>query len=205
MNIGFIILGILIISGAILLRHLWPKSRMTNVALTLIVIGGIGEIMAGLAPGNVNVVIHAIGALLHWLCGYTGIILLGLGTWKTRKHIAIFSLLCGIIAIAGLFLYGNQIDFGMGRGVMQRIVAYPSTIWMITLGIYFLKSVKIRPDYGIDAPRMGITLLILMATALVAAIFLHNSENELGKNISSIIFSLSPTGIIVLILASNVC
>lgn len=61
MNAGFIVLGILIILGTFFLRRVWPKRRLTNVALVLIAVGGVGEILAGYAPGNENVVIHATG------------------------------------------------------------------------------------------------------------------------------------------------
>lgn len=149
MNAGFIILGVLVILGTFLLRSTWPKRRLTTAALVLIAIGGFGEILAGYAPGNENVVIHAIGALLHWLCGYVGIILLGFATWKTQRTVALFSFFFGLIAIVGFFLYGNHVYLGLGRGGMQRIVAYPSTIWMITIGILFLRSSSLRSkQYG---------------------------------------------------------
>jgi hypothetical membrane protein len=51
MNASFIIAGILTIAGAVLLRHFWPRSRGTTVALVLWVITGLGKIVVGLVLG----------------------------------------------------------------------------------------------------------------------------------------------------------
>jgi hypothetical membrane protein len=138
MNVGFVALGVLIILGVVLLRQIWPRRRLTTVALVLIALSGLGEIFAGLAPGNVNLVLHSTGALLHWICGSLGLILLGWAVWRTHRLLASLTLLCGVICLVGFFLYGNQTYLGLGRGGMERVVAYPLTIWLILLGTSLL-------------------------------------------------------------------
>jgi len=59
---------------------------------------------------------------------------------------------------------------------------------------------KSMPDYGVDAPRTGIAILIVTIAAIILAIFLHYSSNNNARSISNIIFSLAPTGVIILFL-----
>jgi hypothetical membrane protein len=140
MNTGFLLLGVLIMLGAFLTRSMWPRRRLTTFGLIFVSLGGLGEMFAGLAPGDVNVPMHAAGALLHWVGGGIGIMLLGFALWKTQRLLAVFSLLVGAIGFLGFFLYGNQVYFGLGRGIMQRVLAYPATIWLIVLGLTMLAS-----------------------------------------------------------------
>lgn len=73
MNAGFVLLGVLTILGVFFLRGAWPRRRLTTVGLILVALGGLGEILAGFAPGNVDLVVHSLGALLHWICGSIGL------------------------------------------------------------------------------------------------------------------------------------
>ncbi len=63
------------------------------------------------------------------------------------------------------------------------------------------RSRRSKAEYGIDAPRMGMIILLAVIAALVIAVLLHSSTNTTAKAAGNIIFSLSPTGIIILFLA----
>lgn len=136
MNVGFIVLGMLTISGIYLIRPIWPKRKLKTFGLAFITVGGIGEVLAGAFPGNINVPLHATGALLHWVIGGIGILLIGFAVRKTDIRFAYFSFLCAAISLVGFFLYGSQVYFGLGRGGMERLTAYPLTLWLVVLGIY---------------------------------------------------------------------
>ena len=40
------------------------------------------------------------------------------------------------LALAALLCFASHKSFGIGRGTMERIAAYPVTIWLITFGLY---------------------------------------------------------------------
>jgi hypothetical protein len=40
------------------------------------------------------------------------------------------------LAIAALVCFASHKYFGIGGGIMERIAAYPETIWLITFGLY---------------------------------------------------------------------
>jgi len=59
---------------------------------------------------------------------------------------------------------------------------------------------KSMPDYGIDAPRTGIAIVIVFIVAVIAAALLYTSANSSARAAARIIFSLAPTGLIILFL-----
>jgi arsenite methyltransferase len=63
-----------------------------------------------------------------------------------------------------------------------------------------MKLQQKKPNYGIDAPRMGLTITLLVIAMTIAAFFLRASNNETAKSIAGVIFSIAPTGIVLLIL-----
>jgi hypothetical protein len=40
------------------------------------------------------------------------------------------------LALAALLCFASHKSFGIGRGMMERLAAYPVTIWLITFGLY---------------------------------------------------------------------
>jgi arsenite methyltransferase len=63
-----------------------------------------------------------------------------------------------------------------------------------------MKPQKKRPDYGIDAPRMGLAIIIIWIASVLLAFFLQRMNNPAAKSVASFIFSLAPTGLILVIL-----
>ena len=59
---------------------------------------------------------------------------------------------------------------------------------------------KEKPDYGIDAPIIGLRILLIIIAALAIAVFLKRYTNTAAAISSNIILSLLPTGIIIIIL-----
>jgi arsenite methyltransferase len=59
---------------------------------------------------------------------------------------------------------------------------------------------KKKPNYGIDAPKMGIIIIVIVGAIASIGLFFRASNNELLKSVSGIMFLILPTGIVVLIL-----
>ena len=58
------------------------------------------------------------------------------------------------------------------------------------------------PDYGIDAPYTGIKIAAVTLVAIIVAVSLRVSGNATAISAANILFSLIPTGIIILALAA---
>jgi arsenite methyltransferase len=57
-----------------------------------------------------------------------------------------------------------------------------------------------KPNYGIDAPFMGLVILCLVAIMIIAGFFFRNSHNGILSAFASIILSIAPTGFIIILL-----
>ena len=80
MNATFVVTGVLILLGLFVTRSIWPRRRLTTWGLILLGVAGVGRILIGLSPENVNVLFHVIGAL-NIPTGNAAMILLGLAIW----------------------------------------------------------------------------------------------------------------------------
>jgi hypothetical protein len=84
MNTVFVLVGVLTSAGAVLTRAIWPPRRLTSVGVAFVVLAGVGVILVGLAPANVNLAAHAAGALLQ-VPGAAGPLLLGVAAWRAQR------------------------------------------------------------------------------------------------------------------------
>ena len=125
------------ITGSLLLCQSFKKSRKTIVGFTLFAIGGAGTALVGIFPENTVSVLHSIGAALPFLIGSVGVVILGFSL-EVPKIFRIYTVSTGSISLAALGAYASGHYIGLGEGGLERVVAYPQTIWMIILGLYLL-------------------------------------------------------------------
>jgi len=59
---------------------------------------------------------------------------------------------------------------------------------------------KAKPSYGIDAPRAGAVILLIVAAMVAAAMILPHSSNPVLRSVGSVTGSLLPTGTLILVL-----
>ncbi|MGO9270801.1 MAG: class I SAM-dependent methyltransferase [Terriglobia bacterium] len=59
---------------------------------------------------------------------------------------------------------------------------------------------KTKPDYGIDAPGIGLTLLIAVIVGLAVGVLLRESANQVAGIVAAIILNLLPAGSVLLVL-----
>jgi hypothetical membrane protein len=138
MNAAFVMVGLLTAAGAVLTRAVWPRRRVTAVGVAFVVLAGMGAILVGLAPANVNLAAHGAGALLQ-VPGAVGPLLLGVAAWSTQRPVAAFSLLCGVVGSAASLLYFSQVYLGLGLGGMEHLAFDPLTVWTTVLGVVLLR------------------------------------------------------------------
>lgn len=138
MNISFWWLGITMIVGATLLNRQLGKTRLVQFGFWCMALAGIGTIVVGFYPENTIASMHVFGAALAFVLGNIGMLLIswyakGLPSWLQKLGIGL-----AVIGLIALVCFVLELYFGLGIGGMERVVAYPQTIWMITFGSYFL-------------------------------------------------------------------
>ncbi len=135
MNASFIILGLTMIVGAILVYREFKESIPSAVGFSFMAVAGIGTLLVGLFPENTNTTLHVIGATLPFLIGNLGLIVLGT-VLDIPKSLRYYTLLSGYISLVAFLLFISHTYLGLGIGGMERLVAYPQTMWLIVFGVY---------------------------------------------------------------------
>ena len=135
MNVSFIVTGLLILFGLYFTRGIWPKRRLARLGVALIALAGIGKIIVGFVPGNVNFALHSLGGL-GMICASIGITLIGLAIrGKEHRWMRNLSLLLGLSGLIGMLLFLFMNYWG---GAFERLADYPMFIWMVVLGSYLV-------------------------------------------------------------------
>jgi hypothetical membrane protein len=135
MNASFVATGILMLLGLYLSRPMWPGGRLVGWGIALFTLAGIGKIIVGLAPGNVNYGLHSLGGL-GIIFGNVAIALLGLAmSGRNDRWIPRLSVALGTVGLIGeVFFLGHR---ALGEaGAAERVADYPAFVWMIVIGVY---------------------------------------------------------------------
>lgn len=139
MNASFITLGITMATGSLLIYQEFKENWASLVGFSFMAAAGVGTLMVGLFPENSLSILHTVGAALPFFIGNLSLIILGLAL-RVPKALKIYTLLSGIISLAAFILFVTHHYLGLSIGGMERIVAYPQTIWLIIFGIYISSS-----------------------------------------------------------------
>lgn len=137
-NISLVLLGALMVIGLVLTRPLWPRGRLTKVGRVLYAAGGLGAMAAGTWTVETSMALHVAGAVLNFVLGSAGIILLSLALRRHAPTIALLGLVVGFVTIAGFTLYGLGLHPGLGRGGMERVGGYAAALWPVLMGLAIL-------------------------------------------------------------------
>jgi hypothetical membrane protein len=131
--------GVLVLAGALCLRL---GFRRTVVAV-FAGLTGLGMLGVGVFPGNHGNV-HAIFALLTFFAG--GLAAIISVSVQTPPFSAISAIL-GVITLATLILYmllGDRSPMGgLGIGGVERWVAYPIVVWVMSFGGYLMGRARL--------------------------------------------------------------
>lgn len=151
MNASFITLGATMAIGSALIYHGFMRTKSSAIGFSLMAIAALGTIIVGLAPENSVGTFHQFGAALAFLVGNLGITILGF-VLELPKTLRQYSILSGFLALIALALFKSGIFLGLGVGGMERLTAYPQTLWLIVFGVY-ISSNHIRAGNFIRARR----------------------------------------------------
>jgi len=144
MNAQFIVLGGVMALGSLLIFQEFKEKGAEERLAALIgfsgmAIAGVGAALVGRFPENTVGWIHILGAGLAIGVGSLAILVLGIVLplpdplrWPMR--------IVSPIALLALVLFASHHYLGIGAGTMERIAAYPETIWLISFGVYISAS-----------------------------------------------------------------
>lgn len=142
MNASFVLLGVTMIVGAILTRGAFPAGWVRRLAIALFMLAGVGVILVGLYPENTISERHVLGAGLNFVAGNIAMIVYGLALAQRpaeRGALTVVSIAFGALGLAATALLVSGVYLGLGLGGMERVAAYPMTVWQIIAGLTLLR------------------------------------------------------------------
>jgi hypothetical membrane protein len=158
MNGSFVLQGLLIVFGTVLVRGFFPSRLVYRIALALLVIAGVGVLEVGVAPEDVNLPLHLLGAVAHFLGGNLAMILLGLvmirrsvcealpSRFRSWITFALGSI--GLLATIALAFRGTPswAALGWNTGTVERLAAYPLPLWLTWTGFLILRELGVAAE-----------------------------------------------------------
>ena len=156
MNASFVVSGLLLIVGVLLLRPWWPAGRTAAAGCVLLLAAGVGRMLTGLVPENTNLSLHLLGAANIPLAAL-GVVLVSQGWRATHRSLALVGLILGGLGLAASVLLtaaqavGPALLLGLGAGGMERVGSYTSSIWQLVVGVAALTA-GLRQGTPSDVP-----------------------------------------------------
>jgi hypothetical membrane protein len=136
MNASLVLLGLSMTIGAALV---YQEVRRSRVGFFMMGTAGVGAILVGVFPEDTIYWAHITGADLAFLLSNIALIIFGLGL-RLPRWFSWYTIASGAVALVALVLFLTHNRFFLGLGGMERVVAYPQTIWLIVYGLYMTSS-----------------------------------------------------------------
>jgi len=129
-NSSVFLLGVTVVAGA----YFFQRSFDSKLLSILFAITGFGAMGVGLFPENFGI-LHAVASLITFLFGGLSAIM----SYKLqRPPLSYFSVLLGALSLVALALFGSRTYLGIGKGGMERMIAYPTLLWAVGFSSYLM-------------------------------------------------------------------
>ena len=133
MNAAFVVFGVLMAVGAVLLRPVLPTGRAATVSVALWVVAGLSSIGTGLAPEDVAPAWHVALSAPAFLAQPLALVLLGFALRGPRLRWPV--LVAATVSIAGavgFFAVSGGAEFG---GLLERAALWPGYLWCTAFAV----------------------------------------------------------------------
>lgn len=144
MNASFIVLGMAMTAGSILISRQFAKNRTATAGFAAMALSGIGVIIVGIFPENSVPAFHGLGTAIAFTIGNAALIIMAAAPMMPTA-LRVYSFLSGALAVLALVIYSSGHYLGLGEGGMERVVAYPQSVWLIVIGLFLLIRSRARP------------------------------------------------------------
>jgi hypothetical membrane protein len=133
MNASFVLQGLLIAAGVLLLRPALTGGAGA-AATVLLSAAAVGVVLVGVFPSDGNAGLHAFGAVLHLLGGCLGVIALAYTLRPRSEALGTTLALLGIVGTAMTVFFLTGVTEYLGRGGTERAAAYVVPIGLALAG-----------------------------------------------------------------------
>ena len=129
LNASFVVFGVLLTLGALLLHRSQPKGKLAVTATTMWVIAGLSSIGTGLVPIDADLELHALVSLPVFVAQPAALALLGV---LLRDRLAVGAGVLSLVASAIFLARTGSADFG---GLLERLGLWPAYLLLPFLAL----------------------------------------------------------------------
>ena len=135
MNASFIVLGATMVVGSFFITGEFRKNVWSRIGFYGMALAGVGTVMVGIFPENNPNHLHAVGAFLPFFIGNLSLVVFSYSL-QLPPVFRYYTRVSGVVSLLAFGLFTLNHYVGLGLGGMERLVAYPQTIWLIAFGWY---------------------------------------------------------------------
>jgi hypothetical membrane protein len=148
---GLLLLGVQVVVGALLLQPLSGDDRLGRGAGALLVLAGAALPFVGAFPEDTGKPWHAVAATVHFAAAGLGMVASGLAVRARHPRTGALALVLGAVSLVGTLLTLAGSGAGVGRAAIERLAAWPFTLWTTITGVLLLVAIfEPRQERGIQ-------------------------------------------------------
>jgi len=153
MNASFVLQAVLIVVGAVLLRHAL-RGRAARVAPVLLALAAAGVLIVGIFPNDGYKTVHVTGAVLYLAGGGIGLIALAYAVRPRSELLGSTLALLGLVGTAMTVFFVAGVTQLLGVGGTERAAAYVLPIGLAVAGaaLWRMGDVPDVTGAGSDGP-----------------------------------------------------
>lgn len=141
MNGSFLLLGVALLAGLLLLWPQWKQGWGSGLSRLLLLLGVSGWLLVGLFPADVNENLHVLGAFMIFFLAnlsllWTVFFLRG----NQGQPARLWGAGLAVLGLAGTMLFFAGQSLGLGLGGMERVAAYSHLGALSLLSLQWLKQ-----------------------------------------------------------------
>jgi hypothetical membrane protein len=148
-NASIVVLGVFVIVGVLLAWAGFPRGGSRVAGLFLLLIAGVGAILVGLYPQDVNTTAHDIASVMVFLPGALALLILAVGMrtgtfWSSYRG---FSAILGGVALVSFAYYAptQLLNTTWDPGLVERLIIFPILLWGFVAGIRLARIPRLSP------------------------------------------------------------
>ena len=142
-NASVVLLGVFVLAAAYFLRKsFFPRTAWGTIVAAFFLLAGAGAVGVGIFTEDAGAM-HTVVSLVTFLFGA----LAAIATFTfVGPPLRYFSLFLGVASLVALVLFGAGAYAGLGKGGMERMIAYPILLWAMGFGGYLMKAPPLRRE-----------------------------------------------------------
>ncbi|MBV2365844.1 DUF998 domain-containing protein [Streptomonospora nanhaiensis] len=139
MNTAFVVLGLALAAGAVLLAARLPRDRAARAAVALWVVAGLSAVGSGVFSLDRAPAAHTLASLPVFVAQPCALITTGVALRRHRRLLGWSTIAVGVVCVAGTAVFAARVDVEHFSGLFERLALWPGHLWAVVLAVALLR------------------------------------------------------------------